>query len=175
MGIPFLTKPLDIYKESYILAIKEFHCEGTNLKYDISELNKNFNKFLFNINELILNPKLELGKVKESIYWLIDNEEFIGRISIRHNLSPYLQKYDGNIGFEIRPSKRKMGYGYILLELGIREVRNIGLDNIVIMCKDINKASIKIIEKNNGILIEKYFLKIDGEDIYVRKYTIAIK
>lgn len=172
MTIPFLSKPIDIYKESYISALEEFQKEGLNLKYDKSELNKNFYNFIKELNELELNPKTELGKVKESTYWLIDKQEFIGRISIRHSLSKYLEKYDGNIGFEICPSKRKMGYGSILLGLGIEQAKKLGLNKLLIMCKDSNIASIKIIEKNNGILIKKYFVKINTENIYIRKYII---
>lgn len=174
MTIPFLSKPIDIYKESYISALEEFQSEGLNLKYDKSELNKNFYNFIKELNELELNPKIELGKVKESTYWLIDKQEFIGRISIRHSLSEYLEKYDGNIGFEICPSKRKMGYGSILLSLGIEQAKKLELNKILIMCKDSNTASIKIIEKNNGILIEKYFVKINTEKIYIRKYIILL-
>lgn len=174
MTIPFLSKPIDIYKKSYISALEEFQSEGINLKYDKSELNKNFYKFIEELNELETKPKLELGKVKESIYWLIDKQEFIGKISIRHSLSKYLEKYDGNIGFEICPSKRKMGYGSILLRLGINQAKNLGLNKVLIMCKNSNIASIKIIEKNGSILAEKYFVKIDGEDTYIRKYIILL-
>lgn len=171
MGIPFLSKPIDIYKDTYLEALDEFQKEGINLSYDKSELNKNFKKFVSKIIELELNPKLG---VKESTYWLIDNNEFIGRISIRHTLTPYLQKYDGNIGFEIRPTKRKLGYGSIILGLGIDKIKSIGLDKIFVMCKDNNIASIKIIEKNGGILLDRYYLKIDGKYNFIRKYIIIV-
>lgn len=171
MGIPFLSKPIDIYKDTYLEALDEFQKEGINLSYDKSELNKNFKKFVSKIIELELNPKLG---AKESTYWLIDNNEFIGRISIRHTLTPYLQKYDGNIGFEIRPTKRKLGYGSIILGLGIDKIKSIGIDKIFVMCKDNNIASIKIIEKNGGILLDRYYLKIDGKYNFIRKYIIIV-
>ncbi len=175
MGIPFLSKPLNIYKDSYISALEEFQKEGLNLKYDKSDLISDFDKFISQINELETNPKTENGRVKESTYWLIDNNEYIGRISIRHCLTPYLEKYDGNIGFEIKPSKRKKGYGKLILELGIKEAQKIGLTKAFIMCKDKNISSIKIIEANNGILLERYNLKIEGKMYTIRKYIIVLK
>lgn len=175
MGIPFLSKPLDIYKDTYISSLEEFQKEGLNLKYDKSELISNFNKFIFELNQLETNPKIKNGKVKESTYWLIDNNEFIGRISIRHTLTPYLEKYDGNIGFEIKPSKRKKGYGKLILALGLDKAKNLGLDKVFIMCKDKNIASIKIIEENKGILLDKYTLKIENKMYDIRKYLIITK
>lgn len=175
MGIPFLSKPLDIYKESYISSLEEFQKEGLNLKYDKSDLANDFNKFIAEINKLETNPKVENGRVKESTYWLIDNNEYIGRISIRHNLTPYLEKYDGNVGFEIRPSKRKRGYGKLILDLGIKEAEKLNLSKVFIMCKDKNISSIKIIEANKGILLERYNLKIEGKIYIIRKYIIVVK
>lgn len=175
MGIPFLSKPIDIYKKSYLEALDEFQKEGINLKYDKSELNKDFNKFIDELNMLETNPKLESGRVKEIIFWLIDENEFIGRISIRPQLSPYLQRYDGNVGFEIRPCKRKMGYGYTILKLGLKEVKSLGMDIAFIMCRDDNRASIKIIESTKSVLLERYKLLIEGKTVLVRKYAIMLK
>lgn len=172
MGIPFLSEPINIYKQTYIKALEEFQKEGRNLRYDKSELIKDFDGFIEGLNQLKSNPKFDYGKVKESTYWLIDNSEFIGRISIRHELSSYLEKYDGHIGFEICPSKRRLGYGSLILNLGIKKAKAIGLKWILVMCEDMNLASIRIIEHNKGILLDRYPLKIEGKYRLVRKYII---
>lgn len=174
MKVPFLSKPLNIYKDSYMAALEEFQREGLNLIYDKSELCKDFDKFINELINLEKKPDIVKGHVKESIYWLIDGEKFIGRISIRHTLNAYLSKYDGNIGFEIRPSERKNGYGNIILSLGLKEAKNIGLKEVFIMCNNLNLASKKIIEKNNGILVDKYILIIEGKHQYIRKYKIDL-
>lgn len=172
-GIPFLSKPLDIYKQSYVTALKEFQLEGLHLAYDLSEISKDFQHFLAQLGDLERNPKVNMGKVKESTYWLIDHNEFVGRVSIRHTLNTYLEKYDGNIGFEIRPSKRRIGYGKLILQLGLYEARQIGLNQVLIMCDERNIGSIKVIEANYGLLVDRYILKIEGKDTYVRKYCIT--
>lgn len=57
---------------------------------------------------------LPKGFAPESVFWLIDDEEFIGRASIRHELTPHLREIGGHIGYEIRPSKRRQGYGTMI-------------------------------------------------------------
>ncbi len=175
MKIPFLSKPINLYKETYLSALNEFQKEGLNLMYDKSELNKNFDKFVLSLIDLELNPQISKGRVKESIFWLIEDEKFIGRISIRHSLNSYLEKYDGNIGFEIRPSERKKGYGNIILALGLEEAKKLGLKEVIITCNNLNIGSIKIIENNNGKLIDKYVLIIEGKHQYIRKYKIILE
>ena len=46
--------------------------------------------------------------------------KIIGITEIRHSLTtPFLQEYAGHIGYSIRPSYRKKGYGTKLLSLAI--------------------------------------------------------
>ena len=90
------------------------------------------------------------GFCPTSIFWLVKNNEYIGRISIRHELNKWLLNYGGHIGYEICPTKRKSGYGKTILKLGLDKAKKMGLRKVLITCDSDNIASKKIIELNSG-------------------------
>lgn len=87
-----------------------------------------------------------------TMYWLIDNEQYIGRVSIRHVLNNRLMKEGGHIGYAIRPSKRKMGYGKKIFELALPKAKEIGITKALVTCDESNMGSRKIIESCGGKL-----------------------
>jgi predicted acetyltransferase len=68
-----------------------------------------------------------------------------------------------------------MGYGKIILDLGLYKAKQLGLKQVLIMCEDSNIGSIRIIEQNKGVFIERYKLKVEGKDTYIRKYNIDLE
>ncbi|MDP3733439.1 MAG: GNAT family N-acetyltransferase [Candidatus Daviesbacteria bacterium] len=92
------------------------------------------------------------GFVPSSEFWFIDNNEFIGRVSIRHKLNDHLLKIGGHIGYYIRASKRKMGYGKKILKLSLLKARKLGLTKVLVTCDEGNIGSQKIIEASQGVL-----------------------
>lgn len=145
-----LVKPSNQYKNSYLKAVAEFQQEGRYQEHSKTDLKKDFDSFV----QLLLNQEkgrdLPEGYVAASTYWLIEHGEYIGRVSIRHELTDYLKKVGGHIGYDIRPSKRRQGYGKKILELGLEKARELGMKDILITCDIDNIASKKIIEANGG-------------------------
>ncbi len=88
---------------------------------------------------------------------MLNDNTLLGRSSIRHELTEHLRTLGGHIGYTIRPSQRKKGYGTAILALSLIETKNIGLKKVLVTCDESNKASAKIIEKNGGLLKDKYF------------------
>ena len=58
----------------------------------------------------------------------------------------------GNIGYAIRPSERRKGFGTLILRLTLEKAKNIGLTRVLVTCDADNVASRKIIERNGGVL-----------------------
>lgn len=98
------------------------------------------------------NEGLPKGYVAQSTFWLVDGDEFIGRSSLRHELTEHLLKYGGHIGYDIRPSRRGRGYGTRLLEPTLPEAHKLHIDQVLVTCNTDNLASIKVIEANGGVL-----------------------
>jgi predicted acetyltransferase len=91
-------------------------------------------------------------KVPFSVFWLVEDDEFIGEANIRHQLNAYLIKEGGHVGYGIRPSRQRQGYGKLILALALEECRLLGLERVLVTCLHDNIASARIIEANGGEL-----------------------
>lgn len=88
--------------------------------------------------------------VRTTFYWLVRDQRIIGRSGIRHKLTPLLEREGGHIGYDIRPSERRKGYGTLILALTLEKARSFGFDRVMLTCDTDNIASARIIEKNGG-------------------------
>jgi predicted acetyltransferase len=167
----FLSEPSMIYKDSFLDAVREAHAEGRSLELDLHDLSTNFRQYLQYWYERKVNPQPE--RVPESTFWLIGDGAFIGRVSVRHALNEGLLQFGGHIGYEIRSSKRRMGYGKEILRLGLEKAKAVGITRALVTCDDDNIGSAKIIEANGGKL-ENIVLLV-GRDVATRRYWIEIK
>ena len=154
-----LVIPTAEYKKSFIEAIQEFQLEGRNLEINILDLGNNFEKYLTKLADEEKGIGMKEGYVPATTLWLVEGGEFIGHVSIRHCLTENLQQVGGHIGYSIRPTKRRMGYGTKTLEFALLEAKKFGIHNVLITCDDDNVGSAKIIEKNGGVLENK----VEGE------------
>lgn len=105
-------------------------------------------------------------RIPSSTFVAIDtlSNAVAGIIDIRHSLS---QKYyySGHIGYSIRPSLRRMGYGTEILRLGVEKAKKYDIDKLLLVCEKSNVASQKVIERSNGVM-EKEIL-MDGHVYFV--------
>jgi len=153
-----LVRPTVIYKDSFLeadsslLAIDGRHIFGN------PELDPNaFQEFCNILNSYEEETLLPDDKVHASFFWLIDHQQFIGRISIRHTLSEDLLQFAGQIGYVIAPAYRNKGYGTAILKLGLTQAAKLGLKKVLVTCDTANAASAKIIERNGGVLENELF------------------
>lgn len=91
-------------------------------------------------------------RVPQIVYWVVLNDDIIGIVKVRKRINENLKKLGGHIGYYILKKYRNKGYGKELLKKAL----DLFDDNttIVITCSKDNLASQKVIEYNNGILIE---------------------
>ena len=166
-----LVYPNARYVESYRDSFDEYkkHKIDTYFFTDVNETDviKKFYNYRHNI-------KLKPNRVPQTTYWLIDGEEFIGEISIRHYLTDSLLRYGGHIGYGIRHSKWNLGYGTKMLALALKKAKTMGLEKVLITCDDDNIGSAKVIEKNGGVLENIIKNSIEGKQIYTKRYWIDL-
>jgi predicted acetyltransferase len=168
-----LVAPSIYYKEQYLQALEEGKDETGDTRLNQPEDNQSFEEYVQMLNNRAKGLQFPLGYVPETIFWLVDNNEVIGRVSIRHTLTDHLRKIGGHIGYYIRPSKRKMGYGKKILELALQKAKEIGLSKALVTCDEDNIGSQKIIEANSGVL-QDIIEKEKGKP-KTRRYWIIIK
>lgn len=147
-----LVYPTVQHKSTYLQAIEEAKDEKQTTQLAKPNEGESFESFVQRKKEEAEGKNLPEGWVPATELWLIDNDEFIGRINIRHQLTDYLFTIGGHIGYWIRPSKRKMGYGKKILELALPEAKKLDITKVLVTCDDTNLGSAKIIEANGGIL-----------------------
>lgn len=154
-----LVRPSVEYKSSFLEAVNEYRAEEKSDKHnrdehykslDMQELENNFDSYVNKELAKEMGEGLPKGWVPDSVFWLVDNGEFIGRINVRHRLTEELEKLGGHIGYDIRPSKRGRGYGKEMLKLALIEAKKIGIENVLITCNFDNAPSRKVIESNGG-------------------------
>ena len=111
----------------------------------------------------------KLGKSQVKTFLLIrkNDDKIIGCINIRWNLTDYMKKYSGNIGYGIRPTERNKGYNKINLYLGLLEAKKLNLNKVMLVCETNNLPSSKTIEALGGILERK---EIDPNDGVLTSY-----
>ncbi len=84
--------------------------------------------------------------------WWADGDEYLGRLTIRHRLTPSLLELGGHIGYDIRPSAGRRGHATAMLAAALPVARGMGLDPVLITCDEDNVGSRKVIEANGGVL-----------------------
>src|SRR5258708_9928987 len=152
----FLAEPSEQYKYSYIEGIQEFQKEGKYLNFNLKRITEDFGLFLEHMRIQRERDKTAPGRVPNADFWLIDNNEFVGRISLRYTLNDYLLLLGGHIGYEIRPSCRRQGYGKEILRLALLQAKQAGLKRVLVTCDENNPGSKKIIEYNGGIFVTRH-------------------
>ena len=118
-----LITPNIKYQQSYLDAVRESANEIGMTRISEPQENQSFKEFVKNKREEAEGLHLPKGWVPATELWLIDNEEFIGWVNIRHTLTEHLLKIGGHIGYWIRPSKRKLGYGKMNLKLALPRIK----------------------------------------------------
>jgi predicted acetyltransferase len=166
-----LVEPSIEYKDSFIKSVSEFNKEGKYIELSLDELRDNFEEFLLHYESQRKGADLPKGYVPMTTYWLVDDDEYIGRVSLRHKLSGDLERYGGHIGYEIRPSRRKEVKESVIFELAIPLTEVIEADSLLLVCDGDDIGARKVIEENGGNLADTF--EHDGK--MRRRYWITKK
>lgn len=108
----------------------------------------------------------------QTSYFVVDeNDRLIGGASIRHYLTVDGYNYGGHIGYGVRPSERRKGYGTEILKLSLEEAKVLKLTKVLLVALETNTGSNKVIQKCGGVLENK--IK-DSNNSVINRYWIHI-
>ncbi|BBH71064.1 acetyltransferase [Actinoplanes sp. OR16] len=110
------------------------------------------------------------GLVHCTYRWIVEDDELLGAISLRHTLNDFLFRAGGHIGYGIRPSARRRGLASWALGEMLGEAGKLGIDRVMISCDVTNEASARTIEKHGGVLEDIR----DSEIGRVRRYWVTL-
>ncbi|PKN88551.1 MAG: GNAT family N-acetyltransferase [Chloroflexi bacterium HGW-Chloroflexi-8] len=149
-----IIKPDKSLEIDYRAAITEFRELGeNNIESLFSRCADNFDAYLKATLQAEGGYGLPEGYVPFTTFWTVmNNEKIVGFCNFRHYLTPSLKIEGGHIGYSIRPSERKKGYGTRQLALILEECRWMAYTRVMVTCDFDNIGSYKIIEANGGKL-----------------------
>ncbi len=172
-----LVEPTVALCESFLEGAAEFYAEGRPsstyvplLGYSLQDLRPSFARFVAELRALASGTSGRAGLAADRVLWLVDGSEYVGQASVRPQLATeFLFTYGGHIGYSIRPSRRRRGYGTRLLALALPVARQLGLRRVLVTCDADNEASRRIIERNGGrfecaLPLPRHVLLLEGRD-----------
>ncbi|GAA5190025.1 GNAT family N-acetyltransferase [Rugosimonospora acidiphila] len=169
-----LSPPTAGVHRSFLAAMAEFQSQGRGSAEDDSMVGAEIRRFSPSWSEaesfetytrwlrdlaLEESPKPP-GHVPSTTLWWVDGEEYLGRIAIRHRLTPGLLEVGGHIGYDVRPSARRRGHATAMLRAALPVARTLGIDSALVTCDVDNVASRKVIEHNGGVLEDQRGVKL---------------
>jgi predicted acetyltransferase len=84
--------------------------------------------------------------------WIIEGEQVLGGIALRHELNERLMQDGGHIGYGIRPSARRRGVASWALTQMVGMAKELGIERVLLVCAVDNTASARTIERCAGVL-----------------------
>ena len=167
-----LLEPTPALRLSYLSLASESLAAGEVRSYHEKAL-QDYDAFLREIAAHKLGEGLPPGFVPYDSFCLVRNGvDVLGESRLRHHLSDTLLIEGGHIGYMIRPSERRKGYGAQILALTLEKARQRGLRRVLVTCDTSNIASARIIEKNGGLL-ENYAVS-PRSGVQVSRYWIDL-
>jgi predicted acetyltransferase len=112
-----------------------------------------FRRYLEVLAQHERGENLPANHVPSTFLFAFDGTRIVGRVSIRHTLNSYLERFGGHIGYVVVPEYRRQGYATAILRQSLEIARQkLGLKRVLVTCDDDNVGSIRTIEKNGGAL-----------------------
>jgi predicted acetyltransferase len=172
--MPELILPTAAVHASFLTAMVEVRDEGRGLGDDRSILGRGLGDYAGGWRDPVAfgeyvewvrdqareEAPRPAGMVPSTTLWWTDGAEYLGRLGIRHRLTPHLEEYGGHIGYDVRPSARRRGHATAMLGAALPWAHKLGIDPVLVTCDTDNVGSRKVIEGNGGVLEDQRGLKL---------------
>ncbi|GAA1454779.1 GNAT family N-acetyltransferase [Nesterenkonia lacusekhoensis] len=145
-----IRMPLPADEEQVRAAQAELAAEDFDFSFQKPE--QSWEDYLEGLRREHEGVDLAPGRVPATMFLGTVGEEVVGRVHIRHELTPTLREMGGHIGYAVRPQHRRRGYATQMLRLGLQKLRELGVEQALVTCEDTNLGSIRTIEACGGVL-----------------------
>ncbi|MEH0985520.1 GNAT family N-acetyltransferase [Micromonospora sp. CPCC 205556] len=167
--MPTLTPPTVRVHTSFLAAMAEFRAEGRGDRQDHTMVGTEIRAYgdSWHRPEVFARFVAELraqrheetprppGWVPDTTLWWVEGDEYLGRISVRHRLTPALREVGGHIGYDVRASARRRGHATAMLRAALPVAYRLGITSALVTCDVDNVASRRVIERNGGVLADE--------------------
>lgn len=168
--MPELVRPTTAVRESFLTAMREFATEGrvnddsilgADLRTRWTQWStvEGFETYVEKVRAEEHTPPRP-DWVPCTTRWYVDGAEYLGRLAIRHRLTPHLVDAGGHIGYDVRPSARRRGHATAMLSAGLAVAGGLGITSALLTCDVDNVASRTIIERAGGVFEDQRGVKL---------------
>lgn len=159
---------------AYLDMVSEFEAAGEGYpSNDAALAHRDFAAFVDDLRNESLGIGLPPGVVPQTTYVLLDHVgRALGELRLLTRLTRSFERHNGHIGYNVRPRERGKGYATRMLALAIEKARELGVERLMLTVERENPASVRVIEKNGGILEHTGVVQESGERVAV--YWIAL-
>ena len=166
-----LVEPAPRYKAAILDAIPEMQAIG---EWDISPdaFAARFDDMLCELAAAKDPATAPNGVLPYEDFWLLEQDTWLGLLTLRPHINKQFLHSGGHIGYVVRPSKRRCGYGTVLLRLGLDKAREHGLQRVLLTCDETNIGSRKVIEANGGQF--ENAVVVEGQTTQKLRYWITL-
>ncbi len=171
-----LVFPTLEYKEKANEFINEFYEYGSEIN-GVGALNwflkeSTYEAWLQKVIADIDVANVEAPKVPALTYFFVREEDdcILGMANLRLALNDFLRTEGGHIGYSIRPTERRKGYGTLMLQEALKVYDRLGIQEVLISCSTDNPASAGVIKNCGGELVDEFYSETFQETI--QKYAI---
>ncbi|WP_353886395.1 GNAT family N-acetyltransferase [uncultured Curtobacterium sp.] len=149
-----LVPPSRAFFPSFVRALAEWgdaHQDGAGVR-DAAALRdpEGFGRWVDQLLAEETTAAVELGHVTCTYRWVVQGDEYLGSIALRHELNDWLREYGGHVGYGIRPSARGRGLASAALAATLDTAAERGMPEVLLTCDATNPASRRVIERNGG-------------------------
>lgn len=175
-----LVKPTIEYKEQAKEMMEEarkYDADNPDIFAGYSSMQncKSYEEWLQKLEEDLDFENIKPGRVPAATYFSVrkSDNKIIGIINIRYELNEYLENFGGHIGYSIRATERRKGYGYKQLQLALEKCLEIPIDKVLITCIEDNIGSEKLIKSCGGIYEDTRYCEEENKSL--KRYWIDLK
>ncbi|WP_042383752.1 GNAT family N-acetyltransferase [Streptacidiphilus melanogenes] len=111
------------------------------------------------------------GAVHATHWWIVEDDEYLGAIDLRHYVNQFLYDRGGHIGYSVRPSARGRGVATWALGAVLPRAQELSLRRVLLTCDEGNVASARTIEAHDGVLED---VRPISPRVKKRRYWIAL-
>lgn len=160
-----LVRPGPAHEHAVMDYLAEFRAAGENHVNGSGGLHR-FDSYAAWLKSLGETPP---GEIRQTTFLSYDGEKLVGAVAVRHGLTAQSARRAGHIGYSVRPSKRRMGYGKAQLRLALDECVRLGISRALITCAQTNVASAATIAAFGGV---EDAPSIDDDGTVLRRFWV---
>ena len=175
MKLVFPNKNYEAKAKEFIAEFYEYDSEiaGTG-SLDRYLKEATYDEWLEKIFSYMDIANLPADKIPGLTYFFVREEDdrIVGMVNIRLALNEFLRNEAGHIGYCIRPTERKKGYGTAVLRAALSVCRRVDINEVIVTCDKDNLGSAGAIQNCGGELEAELYS--EAFQSVIQRYVISV-